>query len=133
MATAHNKAEKGQIAKTVLMCGDPYQTIYSWRGSSPFEIIRDFKNNFNALTISLNGNQDETVSYFDFNDGFVVTAYQDSCNLYKIDENFKKINVGSILIADGTNVAINNLNQLFIIANGGIYKTTFRNRSWKMW
>ena len=28
MATAHNKAEKGEIAKTVLMCGDPLRAKY---------------------------------------------------------------------------------------------------------
>lgn len=52
-----------QIAKAffdcarVLMCGDPYQTIYSWRGSAPFEIIKDFKTNYNAVEVSLNGNR----------------------------------------------------------------------------
>lgn len=51
-----------QIAKSffhgasVLMCGDPYQTIYSWRGSSPKAIMQDFIKNFRAETVTLNGN-----------------------------------------------------------------------------
>lgn len=52
-----------QIAKEffansiVLMCGDPYQTIYSWRGSSPTEIMQDFVKNYNAETVMLSGNR----------------------------------------------------------------------------
>ena len=51
-----------QIAKSfflganVLMCGDPYQTIYSWRGSTPNLIIDDFTKNYNAETVMLTGN-----------------------------------------------------------------------------
>ena len=51
-----------QIAKQffksaqVLLCGDPYQTIYSWRGSTPFDIMRDFTQNYGAKTVRLNGN-----------------------------------------------------------------------------
>ncbi|MBQ7373592.1 MAG: UvrD-helicase domain-containing protein [Clostridia bacterium] len=40
----------------VLMCGDPYQTIYSWRGSTPFDIMRDFTSVYGAKTVRLNGN-----------------------------------------------------------------------------
>ncbi len=40
----------------VLMCGDPYQTIYSWRGSSPFDVMDDFIKNFNAEEVSLGKN-----------------------------------------------------------------------------
>ncbi len=42
---------------TVLMCGDPYQTIYSWRGSSPTEIMQDFIKGYGAETVSLIGNR----------------------------------------------------------------------------
>ncbi len=41
----------------VVMCGDEYQTIYAWRGSSPTEIIKDFKKNYSAVTITLDGNR----------------------------------------------------------------------------
>ncbi|MBE5742044.1 MAG: hypothetical protein E7360_01845 [Clostridiales bacterium] len=41
----------------VVLCGDPYQTIYSWRGSSPFEIIKKFKTERKAITVTLKGNR----------------------------------------------------------------------------
>ena len=44
----------------VLMCGDPYQTIYSWRGSEPFAIMQDFEKNYNAERISLGKNHRST-------------------------------------------------------------------------
>ena len=77
--------------------------------------------------ILLNENEMKSVSYFDFNDEYVVTAYQDSCDIYKIDENdenFTIVNKDSINIFNGSNVAINNLNDLFIVRAGGIYKRT---------
>ena len=55
-----------QIAKSffdkaqILMCGDPYQTIYSWRGSEPFAIMEDFEKNFFAERITLSGNHRST-------------------------------------------------------------------------
>lgn len=41
----------------IMMCGDVYQTIYGWRGSKPFEIIKDFKTSRNVLEITLDGNK----------------------------------------------------------------------------
>ena len=41
----------------LIMCGDPYQTIYTWRGSAPFEIMEDFKSSYNAKVVTLNGNR----------------------------------------------------------------------------
>ncbi len=41
----------------VMMCGDEFQTIYSWRGSAPQKIIKDFTENFNAVKIVLSGNR----------------------------------------------------------------------------
>ncbi len=41
----------------VLLCGDPFQTIYTWRGSDPNGIMEDFKKNFNAKTVVLSGNR----------------------------------------------------------------------------
>ena len=50
-------AKKFFSGATVLMCGDPYQTIYSWRGSSPSLIMEDFISTYGAETVSLNGNR----------------------------------------------------------------------------
>ena len=41
----------------VMLCGDEYQTIYGWRGSSPKEITQDFIENFSATTVTLNSNR----------------------------------------------------------------------------
>ncbi len=41
----------------VLLCGDPYQTIYGWRGSAPEKVIEDFVENFNAKTVALGNNR----------------------------------------------------------------------------
>ncbi len=41
----------------VLLCGDEYQTIYGWRGSKPFEIIDDFKKNYDPLIVNLDKNR----------------------------------------------------------------------------
>ncbi len=40
----------------ILCCGDYYQTIYEWRGSSPDEIFADFVQNYQAKIIMLNTN-----------------------------------------------------------------------------
>lgn len=44
----------------VILCGDPYQTIYSWRGSTPFDIMQDFTQTYNAKTVRLIGNHRST-------------------------------------------------------------------------
>ena len=36
--------------------------------------------------ISLNNSHDNAVSYFDLNGEFVITAYQTSCNLYRLNK-----------------------------------------------
>lgn len=41
----------------VMLCGDEYQTIYGWRGSKPFEIIKNFKEEFGAVTVRLDKNR----------------------------------------------------------------------------
>ncbi len=53
----YNIAKEFFSCATVLMCGDPYQTIYSWRGSAPTDIMQDFIKNYNAETVVLNGNR----------------------------------------------------------------------------
>lgn len=44
----------------VFLCGDFFQTIYEWRGSSPNRIIEDYKRNFNAKTFVFNINYRST-------------------------------------------------------------------------
>ena len=35
----------------VLLCGDYFQTIYEWRGSNPFKLLRDYQRDFQPLSI----------------------------------------------------------------------------------
>ena len=89
-----------QIAKEffadsiVLMCGDPYQTIYSWRGSSPTAIMQDFVKNYNAETVMLSGNRRSSPlityagSYYlakSFSDNVPLPAQPDLSGYDKID------------------------------------------------
>lgn len=44
----------------VMLCGDPFQTIYEWRGSSPKRIARDFIETYHAKEVSLSVNYRST-------------------------------------------------------------------------
>ena len=33
----------------VLLCGDYFQTIYEWRGSDPFRLLKQFDADFQAV------------------------------------------------------------------------------------
>lgn len=73
--------------------------------------------------VSLNGSIDEPVSYFDFNDNFLITSYQDTCKVFAIeDQTFTSLASG-FGISNGSNVAINDNNELFHVGSNGIYKT----------
>ena len=77
--------------------------------------------------ISLNNSPDKTVSYFDLNGEFVITAYQTSCNLYRLNKTYDKINQTVITIENGKNVAINSKGEIFLVLRDGIYKTSTTN------
>ncbi|MBO7149709.1 MAG: hypothetical protein J6V71_02330 [Clostridia bacterium] len=74
--------------------------------------------------VKLGNSLEEPVSYFDFNQNYLVTTYQDTCKVFQISESaFTSISSSGIKIADGSNVAINQKDELFIVGNNGIYKT----------
>jgi hypothetical protein len=77
--------------------------------------------------ISLNNSHDNAVSYFDLNGEFVITAYQTSCNLYRLNKTYDKINQTVITIENGKNVAINSKGEIFLVLSDGIYKTSTTN------
>ncbi len=70
---------------------------------------------------------DFAVSYFDVNAEYAITAYQESCDFYHLDGDFSKINSSPIKIKNGTNVAINDNNEIFLVLSDGIYKTNTDN------
>ncbi len=74
--------------------------------------------------VQLGNSVDEPVSYFDFNQNYLVTTYQATCKIFQITNGaFTSVSSSGIAIADGSNVAINQNNELFIVGNDGIYKT----------
>ena len=74
--------------------------------------------------VKLGNSLEEPVSYFDFNQNYLVTTYQETCKVFQITENaFTSISSSGIKIADGSNVAINQKDELFIVGNNGVYKT----------
>ncbi len=75
--------------------------------------------------VKLGNSLEEPVSYFDFNQNYLVTTYQETCKVFQIAESaFTSISSSGIKIADGSNVAINQKDELFIVGNNGIYKTS---------
>ncbi len=79
-----------------------------------------------ANKLTFNGNNGKSVSYFDKNDNYLITAVQDIMQVYKIENgNITEITEtnSTISIKDGTNIAINNNNEIFYVTNNGILKT----------
>ena len=73
--------------------------------------------------VMIDGKDDEPVSYFDFNDNYLITTYQSTCKIFSI-VNGSFLRYGSeINIYNGSNISINSDNQLFIVGSSGIYKT----------
>lgn len=52
----YNLIEKIFNNSNILLCGDTFQTIYEWRGSSPYEIVKSFKSKYNPVEISFDKN-----------------------------------------------------------------------------
>ncbi len=74
--------------------------------------------------VQLGNSLDEPVSYFDFNQNYLVTTYQETCKIFQISNNtFTSVSSTGIKIADGSNATINENNELFLVGNSGVYKT----------
>lgn len=61
----------------VALYGDFNQTIYEWRGSAPYKMIEDYKNNFKPIEISLETNYRSTQLLLKAANGFIRNS-----NLY---------------------------------------------------
>lgn len=69
----------------------------------------------NVNKINLNDKNGESVSYFDVNNDYLVTAYQTYMQVYAIDNGtFNEITDSQINIVDGRNVAINGDTVYFV-------------------
>lgn len=52
----YNLIEKIFKNSHILLCGDTFQTIYEWRGSSPTSIVENFKRKYDPVEISFDKN-----------------------------------------------------------------------------
>lgn len=76
--------EKLFINNNVLMCGDIFQTIYSWRGSEPDIIINNFKEKYNPLEIVFSKNYRATKCLTDASLNYLKNAFPNQVtNIYK--------------------------------------------------
>lgn len=78
------KLFKDDKSKNVLLCGDIFQTIYSWRGSQPDKIFEAFKNECNPLEVAFDINYRATKVLTDASMNFLSNVFGDKVSeIYK--------------------------------------------------
>lgn len=84
----------------ILLCGDMFQTIYSWRGSEPAKIIEGFKKKYYPKEIVLTKNYRSTKNITKASLGYLKNAFENEYEkIYKQDleceskDNGSKINI----------------------------------------
>ncbi|MBU5454822.1 3'-5' exonuclease [Caproiciproducens sp. MSJ-32] len=76
--------EKLFEGNNILLCGDIFQTIYSWRGSDPKKIIEEYKKKYQPKEIIFTKNYRSTRNITNGSLSFLKTAYEDDYNkVYK--------------------------------------------------
>ena len=67
---------KGLFAgNNVMMCGDFFQTIYAWRGSSPDEVLADFEREFTPAVYAFKENYRATKTLANATFGYLKNTY----------------------------------------------------------
>lgn len=80
----------------ILLCGDMFQTIYSWRGSEPNKIIDRFKEKYNPKEIVFKKNYRSTKNITNASLSYLKNAFKDQYeNIYKEDLKCESKNNGS--------------------------------------
>ena len=88
----------------VLMCGDIFQTIYTWRGSEPDIIINTFKQKYNPIEIIFNKNYRATKALTESSLEYLKSAFPE-----KVVETYKKgIKAESNTQGDNIKLSVNN-------------------------
>jgi len=76
--------EKLFDGNNILLCGDIFQTIYSWRGSEPKKIIEEYKKKYYPKEIIFTKNYRSTRNITNGSLSFLKNAYEDDYNkVYK--------------------------------------------------
>jgi len=88
--------EKLFAENNILLCGDMFQTIYSWRGSEPNKIIDGFKDKYNPKEIVFKKNYRSTKNITNASLSYLKNAFKDQYkNIYKEDLECESKNNGS--------------------------------------
>lgn len=72
--------EKLFSGNNILLCGDIFQTIYSWRGSEPKKIIEEYKKNYFPKEIVFTKNYRSTKNITEGSLSFLKNAYKEEYN-----------------------------------------------------
>ena len=80
----------------ILLCGDIFQTIYSWRGSQPNKIINSFKEKYNPEEIVFKKNYRSTKNITKASLSYLKNTFKDQYeNIYREDLECESKNDGS--------------------------------------
>ena len=78
------KLFKNDESKNVLLCGDIFQTIYSWRGSQPDKIFEVFKKECKPLEVAFDKNYRSTKNLTDASMSFLNNVFENKvADIYK--------------------------------------------------
>lgn len=70
----------------IMMCGDYFQTIYEWRGSTPEEIFESYKTMYNPDVVILNKNYRATKCLCELSHKYLKTTFKSKTNAYYDDK-----------------------------------------------
>lgn len=60
----------------ILLCGDPFQTIYQWRGSTPTGILKSYTEKYNPIKIVFNENYRSTRNLINASYDYLQNAFK---------------------------------------------------------
>ena len=83
----------------LLLCGDPFQTIYEWRGSDPELVEQQYKQNYNPKVITLDENYRATQSLLGASYSYLKNRFLEKVNqIYPNDIKVASIEVGQKIV-----------------------------------
>lgn len=95
--------EKLFQGNNVLICGDFFQTIYTWRGSNPKKIFKSFKEKYNPVEIIFSKNYRATKNLTSASLSFLNNAFYDKVStIYKEGITAESEKDGEKIIVKGT-------------------------------
>lgn len=106
--------EKLFDGNNILICGDIFQTIYEWRGSDPFKILKHFINNYSPKIIAYNKNYRATRKLTQASINYLNNLYPGQIKeLYKEDIIAKSNIIGDDIEEFKSNGILNEANYIY--------------------